>query len=127
MITLDTSKESSFHADLKYIKLTKNLCYPSKVKSLRKFGQLLEKGRKTPKHQVILMKIAPSDSAHYRTPVKSFEAPMYQNREFAFFVQRKIIEKYLFVFFSIFSPGAIRVEPMILEDRDGVHLIGNQK
>ena len=92
---------------------------PIKTTNPRKFILILRKGETHLRHQVILMIITPSYSAHQRTILYRFQARMHKNVEFCIFAKRIIRDACLF-----FARGD-HIEPVIVEDRERARLIEN--
>ena len=125
MILKDTSKESNFYADFKYISFIKFSFTHQKLRAsenLPYFG----KGETTTKSHRILTKITPSHSPYQRTLQKIFQGLIYKNVEFRIFCQ-KTNHGCVFICFVFFFPRGHRIDQVILECRKRAHSNGNKK
>ena len=120
LIPIDTSKESDFNCDFKYISFIKFSPTHQKLSAWEYLADFQKKGERPPKSYGNLMKITPSDSACQRTSLKKFQAPIYKNGDFFYFCM-KTGHGCVFFFFS----GGDCIEIMVLEDRVRVHLNEN--
>ena len=66
-ILIDTSKESNFNTDFKYISFIKFNLTHQKLRARENLADFRKKGERPPKSYRPLNKITPSDSAYQRT------------------------------------------------------------
>ena len=67
LIPIDTSKESDFNSDFKYISFIKFNLTHQKLRAWENLADFRKKGERPPKSYRTLMKITPSYSAYQRT------------------------------------------------------------
>ena len=101
-ISIDTSKESDFNPDFKYISFIKFSPTHQKLRAWENLTDFRKKRERPPKKYRTLMKITPSYSAYQRTLLQKFQAHIYKNMECCIFCQKK---DHGCVFICFFSQG----------------------